>query len=52
MRRLIEIRQCDQGATAIEYALIATIISIAAIVGMNSLGNTINVMYGNVSNHL
>jgi pilus assembly protein Flp/PilA len=52
MRRLRKIRQCDQGATAIEYALIASLISIAAIVGMNTLGNKMNVMYNNVSNHL
>jgi len=52
MRRLMKICRCDQGATAIEYALVASLISIAAIVGMNSLGNKMNVMYNNVSNHL
>jgi pilus assembly protein Flp/PilA len=40
------------GATAIEYALVASLISIAAIVGMNSMGNKMNVMFNNVSNHL
>jgi pilus assembly protein Flp/PilA len=52
MQRLMKIRRCDQGATAIEYALIASLISIAAIVGMNNLGTKIDMMFNNVSNHL
>ena len=52
MQRLMKVCRCEQGATAIEYALVASLISIAAIVGMNSLGNKMNVMYNNVSNHL
>jgi pilus assembly protein Flp/PilA len=52
MRGLTAIRHCIRGATAIEYALIASLISIAAIVGMQSLGNKLDVMFNNVSNHL
>lgn len=52
MQRLMKILRCVRGATAIEYALVASLISIAAIVGMNSLGNKMNVMFNNVSNHL
>lgn len=52
MQRLMKVLRCVQGATAIEYALIASLISIAAIVGMNSMGNKMNVMFNNVSNHL
>jgi pilus assembly protein Flp/PilA len=52
MQRLMKIRRCDLGATAIEYALIASLISIAAIVGMNNLGTKIDTMFNNVSNHL
>ena len=52
MQRLMKVCRCDQGATAIEYALVASLISIAAIVGMNNLGNKIDVMFNNVSNHL
>jgi pilus assembly protein Flp/PilA len=52
MARLIRILRCTVGATAIEYALIASLISIAAITAMNGLGNHIDTMLGNVSNHL
>jgi pilus assembly protein Flp/PilA len=40
------------GATAIEYALVATLISVAAIAGMGALGVSINTMYTNVSDKL
>lgn len=52
MRRLTDILRCQKGANAIEYALVASLIAVAAIAGMNNLGNKINVMYGNVSNKL
>jgi pilus assembly protein Flp/PilA len=52
MQRLMRIRRCDQAATAIEYALIASLLSIAAIVVMNNLGTKIDTMFNNVSNHL
>jgi pilus assembly protein Flp/PilA len=52
MQRLMKIRRCQSGATAIEYALVASLISIAAIVGMNSMGNKMDTMFNNVSNHL
>ena len=52
MKRLTKLLRCERGANAIEYALIASLISIAAIVGMNNLGNNITTMYNNVSNHL
>ena len=52
MRGLTRIIQGQQGATAIEYALIASLISVAAIVGMNNLGTRMNNMFNNVSNNL
>ena len=52
MRRLMHILRCEKGANAIEYALVASLISIAAIVGMNNLGNKVDTMFNNVSNHL
>lgn len=52
MRGLTHILRCQRGANAIEYALVASLIAIAAIVGMNNLANKIDVMYQNVSNHL
>jgi pilus assembly protein Flp/PilA len=52
MDRLTQIVRCHRGGTAIEYALIASLISIAAIAGMQNLGGKLNTMFGNVSNHL
>jgi len=52
MRGLTHILRCQRGANAIEYALVASLIAIAAIVGMNNLANKIDTMYNNVSNHL
>jgi len=40
----------EKGASAIEYALVATLISIAAIAAFNNLGNKIDTMYNNVGN--
>lgn len=50
MKGLITIRQCRRGATAIEYALVASLIAVAAIVGMRNLGGKMDVMFNNVSN--
>jgi Flp pilus assembly pilin Flp len=52
MSRLAKLLRCEAGGSAIEYALVATIISIAAIVGMNNVGTKMNTMYGNVQSHL
>ena len=40
----------DRGATAIEYTLIASLIAVAAIAAMGTVGNKINTVLGNVSN--
>ena len=50
MRRLTQILRCERGANAIEYALVASLISIAAIAAMNGLGNKIDTLLNNVSN--
>lgn len=52
MRKLTRILRSDRGATAIEYALIASLISIAAIGGFHTLGNRLDTTYNNVSNNL
>lgn len=49
---LTNLCRCRRGATAIEYALVASLIAIAAIVGMQNVGNRMNGMYNNVSNQL
>lgn len=52
MAGLMRIIRCSRAATAIEYALIASLISIAAMGAMIGLGNRIDTMLNNVSNHL
>lgn len=52
MRKLRKLLRSGRGATAIEYALIASLISIAAIAAYHNLGDHIDTMYNNVSNHL
>jgi len=52
MRKLMKLLRCEKGANAIEYALVASLISIAAIAAFHNLGNKIDIMYNNVSNHM
>jgi pilus assembly protein Flp/PilA len=52
MLRLTQVLRCERGANAIEYALVASLIAIAAVGAMQALGNKIEIMYNNVSNHL
>ena len=42
----------EQGATAIEYGLIAALIAVAAITAMQSLGNSLNTTFNTVSTEL
>ena len=39
----------ESGATAIEYALLAALISVAIIVGAQALGTQINTTFGTVT---
>ena len=40
----------DSGATAIEYGLIAALVSVAAIGALTTMGNTLNTLFTTVSN--
>jgi len=40
----------ERGATAIEYVLIASLISVAAITAMSTVGGKVNNVLANVSN--
>jgi pilus assembly protein Flp/PilA len=42
----------EEGATAIEYGLIAALIAVAAITAMGSLGNNLSNTFNSVSNSL
>ena len=52
MRKLTDILRCQSGATAIEYALVASIISVAALVGIMGVGSKVQIMFNNVATHL
>ena len=52
MGKLLKLLRCEEGTNAIEYALVASLIAIAAVGAFNYLGNKIDTMYNNVSNHL
>ena len=42
----------DSGATAIEYGLIAALVSVAAIGALTAVGNSLNTMFTSVSNSM
>ena len=42
----------DSGATAIEYGLIAALVSVAAVAALGNLGQSLSVMFGTVSAEL
>ena len=42
----------ESGATAIEYGLIAALVSIAAIAAMGALGNSLGDLFNTVSSEL
>jgi len=42
----------DSGATAIEYGLIAALVSVAAIAALKSSGGSLNSMFSSVGNEL
>ena len=48
-RRLMK---SEQGATAIEYTLIASLIAVAAIAAMNSVGGKVQGVLSNVANSM
>lgn len=42
----------EQGATAIEYTLIASLIAVAAITAMTSVGTKVNAVMSNVASSM
>ena len=47
-----KLRRDEKGATAIEYGLIAALISVAAILAMQALGGSLSGMFTGVSDSL
>ena len=52
MAKLMKLLKSVEGATAIEYGLIAALIAVAAIGAMQGIGNKLNTTFNNVSNSL
>jgi pilus assembly protein Flp/PilA len=52
MAKFVKLLKNDEGATAIEYGLIAALIAVAAIGAMQGIGNKLNTTFNNVSNSL
>lgn len=49
MKFINKLLRDEQGATAIEYGLIAALIAVAAITAMQGLGNELSTTFGTVS---
>ncbi len=52
MKFLSKMMKNENGATAIEYGLIAALIAVAAIVAMGSLGSNLTNTFNTVSNSM
>ncbi len=52
MKSLANFFSSEDGATAIEYALIAALVSIVAILAMGSVGNNVKNSFSKVSSSL
>ena len=52
MAKFLKLIKNDEGATAIEYGLIAALIAVAAIAAMGSVGSKLNQTFTNVSDAL
>jgi pilus assembly protein Flp/PilA len=52
MKKFLKLIENSEGATAIEYGLIAALIAVAAIGAMQGIGTKLNSTFNNVSNQL
>ena len=52
MKFINKLRRNEEGATAIEYGLIAALIAVAAITAMGALGNQLSATFGTVATEM
>ena len=52
MQIIMRVLGDEAGATAIEYGLIAALISIAAVVAMTNVGTNLQTIFNDVANNL
>ncbi len=50
LKKFMKLLKNNKGATAIEYALIASLIAVVAISGMKLIGNKISMQLSNIAN--
>ncbi|MFC3052506.1 Flp family type IVb pilin [Kordiimonas pumila] len=51
-KMLSKLRRSEEGATAIEYGLIAALVAIALITALGALGDSLGTIFGDVSDTL
>jgi pilus assembly protein Flp/PilA len=52
MTNFVKLLKNEDGATAIEYGLIAALIAVAAITALTSIGNNLNKTFTNIGDNL
>ena len=52
MSKFLKLIRNEEGATAIEYGLIAALIAVAAITALTSIGGNLNKTFTNVGDNL
>jgi pilus assembly protein Flp/PilA len=52
MKFIKKIFKREEGATAIEYGLIEALVAVAAMVGMNALGTSLDLQFSTLANRL
>ena len=52
MKKFLKLIKNEEGATAIEYGLIAALIAVAAIGALSAIGDSLNTTFGTVSTKL
>jgi pilus assembly protein Flp/PilA len=52
MSKFLKLIKNEEGATAIEYGLIAALIAVAAIAAMQNIGTQLGSTFNNVANEL
>jgi pilus assembly protein Flp/PilA len=52
LKTLLTLLRDQRGATAIEYGLIAALVSVAAIAALTAMGSSLETMFTSVSNKL
>lgn len=49
LARIAKIRRSDEGATAVEYGLLVTVIALVMVAGAILLGNALDVLFTNAA---